>query len=184
MNSPEDKLLTRMCQADFNNCVMQGACYVHDEAGRFRSFNYYARGADGIPRFKEVDLSKCPYGYGMRNACLDPYFSVAADLAVYKMGDVIFVPQIVGELMPDGEVHDGYFVIRDAGAAIKGANRFDFYTGLTRPYVPENPFHRLGFANIKNSFAFRLADEAEARSVREKRAYPRIPRVIMIPPRE
>lgn len=34
--------------------------------------------------------------------CLDPYFTVAADLNFYKLGDVIFVPQFVGEVMPDG----------------------------------------------------------------------------------
>ncbi|WP_374001210.1 3D domain-containing protein [Bdellovibrio bacteriovorus] len=182
MRSPEDKVLTRLCVKDFNNCVMQGACYVHDEDGRFRSFNYYARGEDGVPRFKEVDMRKCPYGYGMRNVCLDPYHTVAADLSIYKMGDVIFVPRLEGQKMPDGTIHDGFFVVRDAGGAIKGPGRFDFYTGFTRPFVPENTFNRLGFANIKNSFPYRMATEEEAVWVRENTGYPGTKKVVLLPP--
>lgn len=182
MLSPDDKILTSLCLFDFNNCIMQGACYVHDELGRFRLFNYFARGLDGVPRFKEVDSRKCPYGYGMRNVCLDPYFSVAADLHVYKMGDVIFVPRMVGARMPDGEIHDGFFVIRDTGAAIKGPERFDFYTGIIRPFAATNPFFILGFADIKNSFEFRLATEEEALRVRARTMYPGLRKEILPPP--
>lgn len=183
MLSPEDKVLTRLCAADFNNCVMQGACYVHDEDGRFRSFNYYARGADNIPRFKEVDMRKCPYGYGMRNVCLDPYYTVAADLSIYKIGDVIYVPRLDGAVMPNGVTHDGFFVVRDAGGAIKGPGRFDFYTGFTKPYAKENTFNRMGFANIKNSFPFRMATPAEAEAARQRTGYPGTRNIVIIPPR-
>lgn len=184
MKSPEDKVLADMCLKDFNNCVMQGACYVYDSAGRFRSFNYYARGEDKIPRFKEVDMRKCPFGYGMRNVCLDPYYTVAADLSLYKLGDVIFVPRLVGEIMPDGIAHDGFLVVRDAGAAIKGSGRFDFYTGFTKPFVRENTFQRLGFANINNSFPFRMATPEEAEATRQRTGYPGTKKIIVIPPRE
>lgn len=183
MLSPDNKRLVAMCLVDFKNCVMQGACYVFDEEGRFRSFNYYARGADGVPRFTESNLTKCPYGYGMRNVCLDPYFTVAADLNFYKLGDVIFVPQFVGEVMPDGETHDGFFVVRDAGGAILGPWRFDFYTGFTKPFIRSNPFYRLGFANVANGFEFRLATEEETRLARERTRYPGVRKAIFIPPK-
>lgn len=184
MLSPEDKILVRMCTADFKNCLMQGSCYVHDEFGRFRSFNYFRRGADQLPRFKEVNLNKCPFGHGMRNVCLDPYYSVAADLTIYKLGDVIFVPKLVGEIMPDGEAHDGFLVVRDAGGAIKGATRFDFYTGFTTPYAKENTFHRLGFSNINNSFPFRMATAEEAQRTLDKTGYPSTKRTFQAPPRK
>lgn len=182
MLSPENKPMIHLCPNDFKICVMQGACYAYDELGRFRSFNYYARGADTIPRFKEDDMKKCPYGYGIRNVCLDPYHTVAADLSIYKLGDVIYVPRVVGELMPDGTTHDGFFVIRDAGAAIKGPGRFDFYTGFTKPFARENTFHRLGFADSKNSFPFRMATVNEAALTRETTGYPGTKKVIIIPP--
>ncbi len=180
--SPEGKVYELLCEEQFKSCVMQGACALVKEA-RLRSFNYYARGTDGVPRFKEVDLQRCPFGFGQRNICLDPFYTVAADLSIYSLGDVIFVPKIVGELMPDGHYHPGYFVIRDSGAAIKGQGRFDFYVGYTRPFSRENPFFRLGFADKGNSFEFRLATDEEAKLFREKTRFPNVRNEIFIPPR-
>ena len=59
--------------------------------------------------------------------CLDPYYSVAADLDIYKLGTVVYVPSFVGVLLPSGVNHDGYFVVRDSGSSIKGYGRFDFF---------------------------------------------------------
>lgn len=182
MKSPQDKVLATMCTKDFNNCVMQGSCFIAVSGERLRSFNYYARGADTIPRFVEVDLKRCPYGYGVRNSCLDPYFTVAADLKIYKVGDVIFVPRLVGAEMPDGETHDGFLVIRDAGGGITGANRFDFFTGFYNHLSRENTMARLGFGDRTNSFEFRLATEEEALVVRERRGYPGLKKVIIVAP--
>ncbi|MDG0816960.1 3D domain-containing protein [Bdellovibrio svalbardensis] len=182
MKSPQDKVLATMCLKDFNNCVMQGSCFVAVSGERLRSFNYYARGADTIPRFVEVDLKRCPYGYGVRNTCLDPYFTVAADLKIYKVGDVIFVPRLVGAAMPDGETHDGFLIIRDAGGGISGANRFDFFTGFYNHLARENTMAQLGFGDKTNAFEFRLATEDEAVLVRERRGYPGLKKVIIVSP--
>ncbi|QDK36636.1 3D domain-containing protein [Bdellovibrio sp. NC01] len=182
MKSPEDKVLAVMCLRDFNNCVMQGSCFIVSEDSRMRSFNYYARGPDTIPRFVEVDIRRCPYGYGMRNTCLDPYFTVAADLKIYKLGDVIFVPRLVGQLMPDGQTHDGFLVVRDAGGGINGANRFDFFTGFYNHLARENTLARLGFGDKTNAFEFRVASEEEAKEVRDRRGYPGLKKEIIISP--
>lgn len=183
MKSPEDKVLATLCLKDFNNCVMQGSCFVDVRGERLRSFNYYARGSDTIPRFVEVDLKHCPYGYGIRRNCLDPYFTVAADLKIYKLGDVIYVPRLLGVEMPDGQIHDGFLVIRDAGGAIVGANRFDFFTGFYNYLAPENTMAQLGFGDKTNSFEFRLATNEEAQAVRERRGYPGLKKVIVVEPR-
>ncbi len=182
MKSPQDKVLAVMCMKDFNNCVMQGSCFVASGGERLRSFNYYARGADTIPRFTEVDLRRCPYGYGVRNSCLDPYFTVAADLKIYKVGDVIYVPRLVGAPMPDGETHDGFLIIRDAGGGIIGPNRFDFFTGFYNHLSRENTMARLGFGDKTNAFEFRLASEEEAQVVRERRGYPGLKKVVIVNP--
>lgn len=179
----ENKVLTNMCPKDFRNCLMQGACYVTDSEGRFRSFNYVRRAEDGSPRFAEINTGKCPFGLGVRNVCLDPYYSVAADLSIYKLGDVIFVPRLVGQMMPDGLLHDGFLVIRDAGAAIKGPSRFDFYTGFTGPWVPENTLRKLGFSESRNLFDYRMATPEEAAQVRENTGYPALKNNVIIPPR-
>lgn len=182
MIDPQGNVLVSLCGPDFRNCLMQGACFVHDDQGRFRSFNYYARGTDDVPRFKEVDTKKCPYGFGVRNSCLDPYFTVAADLKIYKPGDVIFVPRLVGVTMPTGEVHDGFLIVRDRGAAIVGVSRFDFFTGFEGLRNPANIMVRMGFANKANKFEFRMATEEEAKSIRERQGYPGIRREVVLPP--
>lgn len=178
----QDKVLTRLCPADFRRCLMQGACTVHELDGRVRLYNYHSRALDGAPRFLETDGRQCPYGFGVHSICLDPYFSVAADLSIYKLGGVIFVPIFVGVVMPDGETHDGFFVIRDVGAAIRGPGRFDFYTGFTKPFAAENPFHRLGFSDPKNRYEFRFATEEEARLAKVRTKYPGTRRSITISP--
>lgn len=182
MVSPEGAVLISLCGRDYRNCLMQGACFVYDEDGRFRSFNYYARGEDDVPRFKEVSLKKCPFGFGVRNSCLDPYFTVAADLTIYKSGDVIFVPKVVGVQVPTGDVHDGFFIIRDRGGAITGPFRFDFFTGFEGIRDWSNIFARMGFGNKNNSFEFRMATPEEAQAVRERQGYPGINRQIVLPP--
>lgn len=182
MISPDGTILISLCGRDHRNCLMQGACFVYDEEGRFRSFNYYARGEDDVPRFKEVSLKKCPFGFGVRNSCLDPYFTVAADLTIYKAGDVIFVPKVVGVEVPTGDVHDGFFIIRDRGGAITGPFRFDFFTGFEGIRDWSNIFARMGFGNKNNSFEFRMATPEEAQAVRERQGYPGIKRQIVLPP--
>ncbi len=182
MISPEGAVLISLCGRDHRNCLMQGACFVFDQDGRFRSFNYYARGADDVPRFKEVSLNKCPFGFGVRNSCLDPYFTVAADLTIYKPGDVIFVPKLVGAVLPTGETHDGFFIVRDRGAAILGPFRFDFFTGFEGIRDMKNIFARMGFGNKKNSFDFRMATPEEALAIRERQGYPGTKRQVVLPP--
>lgn len=178
MLSPTGKLLTTICTADFNRCLMEGSCFVAKE-GRLRSFNYHSR-VNGDPRFTEVDLGRCPYGYGMRSSCLDPYYTVAADLKVYKMGTVIFIPRLVGVEMPDGVPHDGFVIVRDAGAKIQGPNRFDFFTGFYNHLASENVMAKLGFGDPNSRFDFREATEEEAAAARERRGYPGVKNPIVV----
>lgn len=168
----DGRILTVLCDTDFNRCLMQGSCFVHHD-DKVKSFNYHST-KNSIPRFVEVNLDDCPYGYGVKNSCLDPYFSIAADLAIYNPGDVIFVPRVVGVTMPNGEVHDGFFVIRDSGGNIKGPGRFDFFTGFFHHLDRRNTLARLGFGDSKHRFEYRMAKSDEAARARENRAYPKL----------
>lgn len=168
--SLEGETLVRLCTSDYENCLLQGSCFV-DDGKEVTSYNYHSS-KEGVPRFIKVDTKKCPFGYGVRNICLDPYFSVAADLSIYKTGDVLFIPRLVGAALPNGELHDGYVIVRDAGGAIKGANRFDFFTGFFDHRKRENTMARLGFGEPKNRFEFRLASESERAEVQTRRGYP------------
>lgn len=170
MLAVDGSVLITLCQKDYDKCLLQGSCFV-DDGKDVVSFNYHSS-KEGTPRFVVVDTKKCPYGYGVRGICLDPYFSVAADLEIYDVGDVLFVPRLVGAVLPSGEVHDGYVIVRDAGGAIKGAERLDFFTGFFDHRQKENTLARLGFGDPKNRFEFRLATSEERAFVQAQRAYP------------
>lgn len=182
MRSPSGKDLVTLCQQDFSQCLMQGSCFVIGEDKRLRSYNFHSRGPKGEPLFIEVSLKRCPYGFGVGNTCLDPYYSVAADLRVYKLGDVIFIPRLRGVTMPDGITHDGFVIVRDAGGKITGWTRFDFFTGFFGPASRKNTLARIGFDDPRNQFAFRMANDDEAEEVRRKRNYPNVPQVIIVKP--
>jgi len=89
-------------------------------------------------------LGKCSTAIGAAGKCLLPYFSVAADPRFYRMGDIINMPGMKGKTvtMPDGTEmeHPGFFIVHDTGGAVKGPNRFDFFTGS------------MGLLNTKNTF--------------------------------
>lgn len=168
--SPDGDTLETLCQKDFDMCLLQGSCFI-DNGKKIVSYNYHST-KDSVPRFMKVDLGVCPYGYGVRSSCLDPYFSVAADLKYYKAGDVIFIPRLEGAVLPNGEIHDGFMVVRDSGGSVTGINRFDFFTGFFDHRSAYNTLARLGFGDPKNRFLYRVATEEEATVVRKKRNYP------------
>ncbi|WII70727.1 3D domain-containing protein [Bdellovibrio sp. 22V] len=170
--SPKGRTLATLCSKDYDQCLLQGSCFV-DDGTKISSYNYHST-KEGVPRFIDVELKECPYGYGVNGSCLDPYFSVAADLSIYQVGDVLFIPRLVGAALPNGEIHDGYVIVRDTGGAIVGANRFDFFTGFYDHRAKENTLARLGFSDPRNHFEFRLATAEEAQAVRVRRNYPRL----------
>ncbi|MCX7979141.1 MAG: murein transglycosylase [Bdellovibrionaceae bacterium] len=168
-----DRVLTKLCREDYRNCVLQGTCLLTGKGGD-RLLQYH-REFNGRQRFAFADQRRCPMGYGVKNICLDPWFSVAADLAYYKTGDVIFVPAVRGIRLPDGRIHDGYFVIRDAGWGVKGENRFDFYTGPMHWKDQRNVFTKIGLSNPEKKFFFVLVKGELAEKFKALRRYPNLP---------
>ncbi|WP_413290048.1 3D domain-containing protein [Bdellovibrio sp. HCB337] len=168
-----DKVLIALCKSDYDNCLMQGSCFVV-EGETTRNFNF-TKTKDGIHRFAERKEDRCPYGYGIQALCLDPFYSVAADLNYHNVGDVIYVPRLVGVKLPDGSKHSGYLIIRDIGGAIIGENRFDFFTGFFGPFDDGNVFAALGFGDKKHRFGYQKMDAEVAKLFRESRNYPNIP---------
>jgi 3D (Asp-Asp-Asp) domain-containing protein len=54
--------------------------------------------------------------------------TVAVDPHLVPRRTLLFIPETVGLLMPDGRHHDGYWYASDTGGAIRG-NRIDLFTG-------------------------------------------------------
>jgi 3D domain-containing protein len=167
------KILISLCKKNYDNCLLQGSCYIV-EGERTRNFNFTKK-KDGLSRFAEKKEARCPYGYGVLALCLDPFYSVAADLNVHRVGDVIFVPKLVGLRLPDGMAHTGYLVVRDQGGAIIGEDRFDFFTGFFGPFDKGNVFARLGLGDKNHRFGYQKVSDDIAKTVREYRNYPNIP---------
>lgn len=149
-DSKNQVVVLSLCEKAVNGCKMQGSCIVQVDQNKVL-INYHKKQNNEV-YFKTVNTSVCPYGLGdsadnvmsYKVMCLDPYRSVAADLSIYRLGDVIYMPDLVGVALPNGLVHDGYLIVRDSGGGIKGVGRFDFFTGFENTSKKTNPFARIG----------------------------------------
>lgn len=168
-----DKKIATVCTEDYNKCVVQGSCLVYNSK-KAVGIGFRKRTADKI-YWHTFNRSECPYGKGHRGACVDPYYSVAADNEYWKSGDVIFVPEVRGIVLPDGSTHSGFFVVRDTGGQIIGPHRFDFYIGYSSNYNKSNPFIQLKLNDKNTQLEYRKATEQEREIILKERNYPLIP---------
>lgn len=166
------RLLT-VCSKTEKTCGLQGSCAVV-QSGRTYMYNIITR-INGQDRFFEIKSDGCRFGYGVKSSCLDPFYTLAADLSIYKPGEVIFVPAVVGLALPDGTKHSGYFVIRDQGRGIKGHGRFDFYSGFMSWMDPKNPFTKIGLGSVNTNIPYLRVKGELAQKVLVSRAYPKVP---------
>lgn len=147
----DDNLIVQSCRKVYKSCQMQGTCRVELDNGSRILINVDIINRQGVRTFKKVTSSDCLYGMGdsqdrltgYKQMCIDPFYSVAADLSIYNLGDVIFMPLLKGVVLPNGEAHSGFVIVRDSGQRIKGVGRFDFFTGYLG-LSKNNPFYRMG----------------------------------------
>lgn len=183
MKDENEKVLARLCKEEVRNCALQGSCFYVD-GQEVTLFAYRKMVKVEVPGTKETvvqprfrinkEIDRCPQGMGANRICLDPYRSIAADPVFHKKGDVVFLPGLVGVKLPNGEIHDGYFVVRDEGGAIKGEGRFDFFIGFDdyRGHI----FTQLNLADkSKSQFQYLKVPEEKARQIREARRFPLAP---------
>jgi len=115
---------------DRKSCVnIEGACVVGD-------FLYDSNGT-AIKRSTVVFKFGQGTGKGLFNTtnALDPCRTLAADLTVYPVGTVIFIPEMKNKICPQSKMPiDGCFIVADRGSAITGGQRFDMFTGECSNY--------------------------------------------------
>lgn len=178
MKDGSGKVLFSVCKAVYADCEMEGTCQI--QQGSKKYLVNVDSVVQGERRFVLIKDSECTYGKGARSdrshgyktMCLDPFFSVAADLHIYNLGDVIFIPSAVGMTLPDGSTHDGYFVVRDSGGAIKGDGRFDFFSGFKSANSNLNPLGNLGFGDRETNVPYFIVKGSEAENILKKRNFP------------
>lgn len=152
-----------ICVAAFEDCLMQGSCFV----GLGGGWRYFMR-ARAEHRLVERQGLRCRFGAGAFS-CLTPYLSIAADPAHHQPGDVIYVPDLDGRSVPYVGRHDGFLVVHDKGGAIKGPHRFDFFAGHQGLRDPDNALVKWGFGDKTRGRQYvKLNREEGERVKREK----------------
>lgn len=105
-------------------------------AARYPNLPENVKIAMGKTRYK---FPQGPYGNGYDGLIINPYRSIAVDISIYPLRQLVYIPDARGVKFttPSGEeiVHDGYFFTADKGGAIKG-NHIDVFIGLSQ----KNPF--------------------------------------------
>lgn len=181
LRTKSEELLATVCAKSYQACVLQGTCRVHlkDET---LLLNVSTR-INGEYRFINLTSDLCRYGHGpnrdqrqtFKKMCLDPYHSIAADLSIYKLGDVIYIPAFVGLKLENQETHDGYFIVRDSGSNIKGYGRFDFFLGDGLQNASRQSFLSLGLVDKNTHYPYFLVDENYAKKILSDRNFPYLP---------
>lgn len=162
----------KVCRRTLSFCAEQGSCLIK-KSGRWTTFNV-VRKVNGIDQFTEIK-NGCVYGYGVKNICLDPFYSVAADLNIYDPGDVIYIPKLRGMALPNGQKHDGYVIVRDRGRSVIGKGRFDFFSGGVNWRTSSNPFVQLKLNDKNTDVEYHRVAGQLAETVKAKRGYPHLP---------
>lgn len=174
VRNTNNQTIAQLCHQDFMKCLLQGSCVII--RGEDRVIVNYVKSVGNQPYFDILTSNDCAYGLGTSMTCLDPFYTVAADPRFHRNGDVIFVPAVRGTVLPTGDIHDGYFVVRDRGGAIKGADRFDFFTGFMDYRNPANPFVEIGLSNKKSDLDYiKIKNEEIKKNVLQNRNYPGLP---------
>ena len=172
LKNSEDKVLIDACSLQYKKCATQGSCYFQ-QANKFRLFNV-SRRVGGEMRFNEIIDRKCPFGWGTHSTCIDPNYSVAADIKIYPVGTVIFVPEVRGLILENGDTHSGYFIVRDEGGGVSGAGRFDFNTGTSAPTDSKNILAHLGLGDPDNKFKYQIVRGSLANEILKSRNFPNL----------
>lgn len=185
MINDANEVLANLCPRDYRKCLWSGACVGTKEDGSRDTFTYIHFNRDLQRQTFEKVTNGCIYGQGIAvttakkrvQTCLDPYFSIAADPSEHFAGEVIFVPKLIGLVLPTGEVHDGYLIVRDSSEDTRdrGHDYYSFFTGLETAENPSNPFLRTMLDNIDYIFDYRTVNDLISEKVRRSRNYPFLP---------
>lgn len=163
--TPEGKAIATVCKRFAQTLLMEGSAILRDRGYGSVAVNYGGK-VRGKHRYYKLD--RCKYGEGVkRNLCLLPYHTIAADNRIHKVNEIIYVPDAKGIELPDGSIHEGYFIVRDTGGAFQGigSQRVDMFTGTDPDF--DNAFKKAGFHHKRPLDAFKIkGDSAEV--IREK----------------
>lgn len=176
-----------LCKSVYTQCLLFGSCVIEQADGKKNVLSYhsYNEALERQTFIIEDETTPCPYGMGvgrsesgaMVSTCMDPYFSVAADINEHTVGEVLYIPLLNGIKLPTGETHDGYVIIRDSGESLKDSSfdRYDIFTGFESAVDPKNVFAKRGLDNYDHPFKYKMVTGQKAEEIRKKRNFPGLP---------
>lgn len=174
------QFIMNLCRNEFSACAFEGTCILQSK-NQNRILNVISTdNKTGKVGFAELNPSRCRYGLGMKDICLDPFFSVAVDLGEHQLGDVIFVPAIKGLRLPDGRIHDGHLIVRDGTRLLNetGPARLHFFTGIFKETDAKNVFaKKLHLDDPETRYPFEKVGLTKSQEIRQQRNYPLLPGV-------
>ncbi len=158
--TPQNEILAIVCTRFLKVLMMEGTGILADRGQGELTVNWAGEG-----RF--LPVGKCSWGLGVQGKCLLPYYTIAADLQVYAVNTLIYIPSAKGLVLPNGDKHNGYFLVRDTGGAFRGigGKRVDLFTALDPDN--NNPFSRAGFHHRRPEKAFVVTGNTKNRILRE-----------------
>lgn len=175
--------LITVCARAAEQCAFFGSCIIQQPGQKDIGYNFISYNEEMfVTSFAEIDMSICPYGYGYgrkangqgTQTCLDPYFSVAASRTEHRVGEVLFVPMLKDRLLPTGETHDGFVIVRDSSRLLEDApyDRYTFFVGISGASHFIDGLFKKQLINTDHTFDYSVVTGAKAQAVREKRNFP------------
>lgn len=148
------EVIATVCTKFYKTLLMEGTAILKDRGYGEKAINY-----SGVVKNEKRfhALERCVFGEGIkRDLCLLPYHTLATDNKAHQPGDIIYIPKANGLQLPDGTLHEGYFIVRDTGGAFNGigARRVDMFTGTETD--SNNVFSRAGFHKQNPMSAFKI----------------------------
>ncbi len=162
---PQGNFIATVCSRFASMLLMEGSGILKDRGQGEIAVNY---GGKVNKQARYHHLNRCKFGEGIRkDLCLLPYHTIAADNKVHTINEILFVPAAQGIALPDGTIHDGFFIVRDTGGAFNGigSQRVDMFVGTDPDF--SNAFQRAGFHHKRPIAAFKVKG-ASAESVKER----------------
>lgn len=147
-------VIATVCTKFYKTLLMEGTAILKDRGQGEKAINYSGV-VKNEKRFHALD--RCVFGEGIkRDLCLLPYHTLATDNQAHQPGDIIYIPKVSGLQLPDGSIHEGYFIVRDTGGAFNGIGprRVDMFTGTETD--SDNVFSRAGFHKQNPMGAFKI----------------------------
>lgn len=139
--TPQGFFLGRFPSAFVYELKLEGSGVLNDG----RVINYAGACNYGMGTcFKTLNPERHPLGAGVQSRALEPFRSIAVDPRLIPIGSPVYVPELVGVVLPDGTRHDGCLRADDMGGAIKNA-KLDFFVEsyLNFKYIADNLWWRL-----------------------------------------